>query len=187
MKRPRLKVFQARFGFHDSVVAAPSQAAALRAWGTHQNLFADGQASIASDPRAVEAALADPGTPLLRPVGTDGAFERAPGALPKVAAPKVSRPEAPGVRGRAVRPSAEAMAPPAPKPPPDRTALDAAEAAFRALEDRRERDEAEFRRRQDELDEARASTRTTYEQDRKAATAALAAARREFKKAGGEL
>ena len=56
MKRPRLKVFQARFGFHDSVVAAVSQAAALRAWGVHQNLFADGQASITNDPRAVEAA-----------------------------------------------------------------------------------------------------------------------------------
>jgi hypothetical protein len=37
------KVFQAQFGFYDTVVAAPSQVAALRAWGIHQNLFAGGQ------------------------------------------------------------------------------------------------------------------------------------------------
>jgi hypothetical protein len=182
MKHPRLKVFQARFGFHDSVIAAPSQAAALRAWGTHQNLFADGQASIASDPRAVEAALADPGTPLLRPVGTDGAFERAPAALPKAPGPR-----APGVGGRAVRRPTQAKTAPSPKAPPDRTALDAAETALRALDDRRRRDEAEFRRRQDELDEARVAARTGYEQDRRAARAALAAVRREFREAGGEL
>ncbi|MDB5479974.1 MAG: hypothetical protein JWO83_1027 [Caulobacteraceae bacterium] len=177
MKPAKLKVFQARFGFHDSVVAAPSQAAALRAWGTHQNLFADGQASVAIDPRAVAAALADPGTPLLRPVGTDGAFERAPGALPKVS----------GVRARAVRPPPKAKAAPSPKPPPDRSALDAAEAAMRTLDDRRDREEAEFRRRQVELSDARAAARAAYEESRKAATAALAAARREFREAGGKL
>jgi hypothetical protein len=38
----KLKVFQAPFGFFDTILAAPSQAAALRAWGTHRNLFADG-------------------------------------------------------------------------------------------------------------------------------------------------
>lgn len=39
-----LKVFQAQFDFYDVVVAAPSQAAALRAWGVHQKLFTDGMA-----------------------------------------------------------------------------------------------------------------------------------------------
>ena len=32
----KLKVFQTQFGFFDTVLAAPSQAAALRAWGTHR-------------------------------------------------------------------------------------------------------------------------------------------------------
>ena len=41
----RLKVFQAQFGFYDTVVAASSQAAALRAWGIHQTLFANGEAT----------------------------------------------------------------------------------------------------------------------------------------------
>ena len=41
----KLKVFQAQFGFYDTIVAAPSQAAALRAWGVNQNLFASGEAT----------------------------------------------------------------------------------------------------------------------------------------------
>ncbi len=60
----RLKVFQAQFGFYDSVVAAPSQVAALRAWGAHQNLFSDGGARVATDEQAIEAALAQPEVPL---------------------------------------------------------------------------------------------------------------------------
>ena len=56
----KLKVFQAQLGFYDTVVAAPSQAAALRAWGVHQNLFADGLARITDEEHAVEAALAQP-------------------------------------------------------------------------------------------------------------------------------
>ena len=59
-KPRRLKVYQAQFGFHDSVVAAPSQAAALRAWETHQNLFADGEARLATDENAIALALTIP-------------------------------------------------------------------------------------------------------------------------------
>jgi len=36
----KLKVFQAQLGFYDTVVAVPGRAAALRAWGVHQDLFA---------------------------------------------------------------------------------------------------------------------------------------------------
>ena len=53
----KLKVFQAQLGFFDSVVAAPSKAAALRAWGTHQDLFASGDARIVTDKAAAAAAL----------------------------------------------------------------------------------------------------------------------------------
>lgn len=59
----KLKVFQAQFGFYDTVVAAPSQAAALRAWGTHQDLFASGAATVTTDEAAIAAALAHPETP----------------------------------------------------------------------------------------------------------------------------
>src|ERR1700761_4583657 len=87
----KLKVFQAQFGFYDTVVAASSQTAALRAWGTRQNLFASGEASVVTDPKAVEAATAHPETVLKRPVGSKAAFERDPSGLPDVPdAPKPS-------------------------------------------------------------------------------------------------
>ncbi len=66
----RLKVFQAQLGFFETVVAVPSQAAALRAWQVHQNLFTDGQARATDDPQAAEAALAHPGVPLKRALGS---------------------------------------------------------------------------------------------------------------------
>ncbi len=172
----KLKVLQARLGFYDCVVAAPSQAAALRAWGTRQNLFADGQASIATDAKAVEGALSHPQIPLLRAVGTDHAFEVKPTGLPKI-------PDAPK------RPPARtaASARPAPKAPKvDRSALDAAEAALRKLDDTRKREEADLQRRQDDLDQRKASTREAYVQARKAASAAATKARQAWRKAGGE-
>jgi hypothetical protein len=82
-KARRLKVFQARLGFYDTVVAAASRAAALRAWGVHQNLFADGGARPADDKTAIDAALAHPETVLKRPAGSRARFEIDPAGLPK--------------------------------------------------------------------------------------------------------
>src|SRR5258705_4026133 len=82
MARP-LKVFQAHLGFYDTAVAAPSKAAALKAWGSRQNLFREGVASETKDPQAVTAALAKPGVVLRRPVGTNAPFSENPG-LPQV-------------------------------------------------------------------------------------------------------
>src|ERR1700748_1784461 len=83
----KLKVFQAQFGFYDTVVAAPSQAPALRAWGTRQNLFASGEARPVIDPKTVEAATAQPETVLKRPVGSKDAFVADPSGLPDVPDP----------------------------------------------------------------------------------------------------
>ena len=172
----RLKVFQAQFGFYDSVVAAPSQVAALRAWGVHQNLFADGRAQITEDGQAVEAALAHPETPLRRAVGSTDPFALEPTGLPKV-------PDAP--RRPAAKPPPKAKPAARPKPPADRSALDAAEAKLRKLDDERKREEADFRRREAELEAARDAAQTRYVEGRKAATAAVVAARSAYRKAGG--
>lgn len=80
---PRLKVFTTQSGFYDLAVAAPSQPAALRAWGIRQNLFAEGLAAVATDKTVVKAALAQPGVVLKRPLGTKGAFSEET-ALPKL-------------------------------------------------------------------------------------------------------
>ena len=38
-RKPKLKVYSTPIGFHDALVAAPSQKAALEAWGAGTNLF----------------------------------------------------------------------------------------------------------------------------------------------------
>ena len=57
----RLKVFCATSGFHDSIVAAPSRPAALKAWGARTDLFSMGVARQVTDPKIVKRALARPG------------------------------------------------------------------------------------------------------------------------------
>jgi hypothetical protein len=172
----KLKVFQAQFGFYDTVVAAPSQAAALRAWGTHQNLFASGDATLATDEAAVSAARAHPETPLRRAVGSGDAFALEPTSLPTV-------PDAPN------RPAAKSAlkAKPAkpPGPAPDRSKLDSAEKALGQLDDRRKREEAAFRQQEDDLERRRTDAQAAYVEARKAATAKVVEARTAYRKAGG--
>jgi hypothetical protein len=174
-KTPRLKVFQAQFGFFDSVVAASSQTAALRAWGTHQNLFADGQARVTTDEAAVKAALAHPETPLRRAVGSNDGFAINPARLPKI-------PDAPK-EAASSRTKSKPKAPP--KPPADRSKLDATEAALRTLDDDRKQEESELRLRRDGLDAEIAAAQDAYVRHRRAATAAIVEARKAYRRAGG--
>jgi hypothetical protein len=173
-----LKVYQARFGFYDSVVAASSQAAALRAWGIHQNLFSTGLAKVTEDPQAVEAARAHPGVPLKRAAGSSDPFMLEPASLPTVPAEAGK-----GVRKATGRsPTAKAPA----KPPADRSRLDAAEARLRDLDERNARQEADLRRQQEALDAEQSAAHAAYVEDRKATTAAVVAARQAYRKAGGK-
>lgn len=84
----RLKVFQAHMGFYDTVVAAPSQKAALAAWGARSSEFAKGFAKETNDPEAVSNALAHPGEVLKRPFGSKGAYKLHADPFP---VPKISR------------------------------------------------------------------------------------------------
>jgi hypothetical protein len=58
---PKLKVFCATSGFHDSIVAAPSKPAALKAWGAKTDLFSMGAARLVTDPKIAKKALERPG------------------------------------------------------------------------------------------------------------------------------
>ena len=173
----KLKVFQAQFGFFDTVIAVPSQAAALRAWGTDRNLFATGYAKPATDEAAIAAALAHPETLLRRPVGSNEPFTVEATGLPKI--PDV--PKSASKRATAPKPKPE----PVRRPPADRSRLDAAEAALRELDDGRKREEADLRRQQEELDAKRTAAQEAYVEARKRATAAVVAARQAYRKAGG--
>lgn len=178
LAKRKLKVFEARLGFYDSVVAAPSQAAALRAWGVRQNLFADGQARITADPRAIGAALARPEVPLRRPVGSTDSFSLEPEGLPSL--PHVAK--ATATKAKAASPAPKLAA----EPPPDRSRLDVAEAALRRLDDRRKQEEADLRRRREGLEGEIADARSRYVAARRSAAADVAEARALYRRAGGE-
>ena len=177
MAARKLKVFQAQVGFYDTVVAAPSQAAALRAWGTHQNLFASGEAKVTTDEAAVAAAIAHPETPLRRAVGTSDPFALEPISLPRV-------PDAP--KRTPVKPAARAKPAEPLKPPADRSKLNAAEAALRRIDKRRKAEEAAFRREEEHLEARKAKAQSAYVEARKAATAKVVAERTAYRDAGGD-
>jgi hypothetical protein len=139
-----LKVYETQLGFYDTVVAASSQAAALRAWGMHQNLFAGGAARIAVDKAAIAAALEHPEKPLRRATGSKDAFSLEPTSLPKI-------PDLPKKR----TPQRSAKAAPPPRPTADRSALDTAEATLRDLDDQRRQEEAAFKREANALEARR--------------------------------
>jgi len=80
---PKLKTFITEQGFFELAVAAPSRAAALRAWGMKHDLFAQGLARQTGDKAVIAATMAKPGTVLRRPLGTKTVFG-VEAELPKV-------------------------------------------------------------------------------------------------------
>ena len=168
----KLKVFAARLGFFDTAVAAPSQKAALAAWGVHQDLFKDGAAAASDDP-AAQAALEKPGVVLRRMAGSAGPYEETPTLSGE------------GLIPVGPQPAGKRAVPPKPKPPPDRSALTAAEkalaeaervrkAALNELDDRRRALEQEAERVA--ADHARRLERLTF---------ALRKAEADYRRAGG--
>lgn len=136
----KLKVYRTVAGFHDAYVAAPSQKAALEAWGSDRDLFARGIAEQVTDPALTAEPLAAPGTVVKRSRGTSA---EQIAALPD---PQPDTPERDASTGKArAKPpspgSAKAKSKSSPKPPPrakpdpkpSGTALDAAEETLAAV------------------------------------------------------
>ena len=170
MAKPRLKVFHTQMGFVEVVVAAPSQTAALEAWGARQNLFAEKMAGITDEAAAVEAALAKPGVVLRRAIGSKDRFAET-AALP------VS-PDAPA-------PKSKAAAKKAP-PPPDRSALTAAEAALARIDREAEAAMSEIAEARKRLDAREDEVNRTARARRRDAVKTLDQARRTFVEKGGK-
>ena len=167
-RKSKLKVFRTPIGFHDAYVAAPSQKAALEAWGAEGNLFAQGIAEQVTDPKLMEEALERPGE-IIRKVR--GSADEHFAALDRVAKRK-DKAEAKAAKTKAPKPKANK---------PSRDDLDAAEEAMDAAKGRhtseakeidREIEALERRRKdllrrhereRDELEEARDAARSTFE------------------------
>lgn len=139
----KLKVYRTPAGFNDAYVAAPSQKAALEAWGSDRDLFARGIAERVTDPALTAEPLASPGVvikhsrgttaeqirsmpdPAPRPVeeaGTDGT------ASTRTRKAKTETPAKP-----ASKPKAASKPKPAPQPKPGSAQLEAAEDALAAV------------------------------------------------------
>lgn len=175
----QLKVFETRLGFHDTVVAAPSKTAALKAWGTHQDLFGGGSARLSEDARAIKAALAQPGVVLRRAAGSSGAYEAQADLSAMILPPKAKAQGAKATKDKAAKP-------PKPPKPPDRSALSQAEDALTRRRARYDKARAALDARRRELDaEAQALTQA-YDQDRKVLDKARARAALDYARAGGE-
>jgi hypothetical protein len=158
----KLKTYQTSVGFFDLAIAAPSMAAALRAWGSTTNLFHQGFAKETDDPAIVAATLAKPGVVLRRPVGSDGAFSehaKLPKELPVDKA-----------KERTAKPRATTKEPPAQK-------VDHQAAREAALAFERERQRRDRERRKEEI--AREKERKRREQAIAKAETALEEAKRD--------
>lgn len=148
----KLKVYRTAVGFRDAYVAAPSRAAALRAWGTEKDLFVRGAAEEVSDDELAADPLSKPGEVVYRTRGGLAEQVAALGKLPR------NKPPAREPEEEAKRPAARAKAK-RPQPRPSRSKLDAAETAIKELQDAQNAAEAEMRERERAL----ASERTAME------------------------
>lgn len=160
----KLKVFRTPIGFHDAYVAAPSQKAALEAWGAESNLFAQGIAEQVTEPELMADALERPGEVVKTLRGSAEEQLAAAGRDQRARAKDRPSPRPSPASGRGGKEKPSRPAAKKPRPRPSRAALDQAEQRLKqaeqehrqALQALREEEEAlAARRRQLEQDQAR--------------------------------
>jgi hypothetical protein len=173
-KKQSLKVFRTPIGFHDAYVAAPSQKAALEAWGSDADLFARGMAERVEEAALMEEPLAHPGKVIRRLRGTaEEQLASLPPDRPKrKTTTSKQNDRAVERRGRSVRKE--------PKPRPSRTALERAEQALEEARGRHAEVRMELDRRLQELQRERRKTADQHEEEAAKLEKALRAARASY-------
>jgi hypothetical protein len=147
---PKLKVYRTPIGFHDAYVAAPSQKAALAAWGTTKNLFSRGAAELVTDAKLTKEPLAKPGEVIKRARGSAAEHRKAAESGKDAAGEgKTTTERKPAKR----------------KPRPNRKPLEKAEQALSAARQRHERARADIDRRLDALQAKRRELVKTQESE----------------------
>jgi hypothetical protein len=203
-----LKVYRLTIGFHDAYVAAPSQKAAIEAWGSDKDVFQRGQAELVEDARLGKEPLASPGKVIKRLRGT-AAEQMAALGKAEPPAPRRSRPpreDEPRPRGKPSlrlvpksepppaksspkpKPTPKPKRAPKPKPRPSRAALDKAEDALADAEERHREQrhaiaerEAALARERKALEKKQAEQRKRLEAKRDAARASYDKAMRRWR------
>lgn len=141
----KLKVFRTIAGFHDAYVAAPSRAAALRAWGATTDLFAMDAAQEVTDPKLMKESLAEPGVVIRKSRGSDAEHMAAAGPDAKS-----------NVKVKTVRTAK-------PNPRPSRVDLEKAEQQLERAEAGRAKQEQAFEQERAALREREEAARRTFE------------------------
>ncbi|WP_419815050.1 hypothetical protein [Glacieibacterium sp.] len=173
-----LKVYRTPIGFHDAYVAASSQKAALKAWGSGHDLFGTGEAEVVTDSALTKEPLARPGEVIRRLRAT--AAEQIASLPDKVEEPPPEPPEASAAPRQKPEPEPKpkpALKPkpkpkPAPKPRPPKPGDDHVVAARQAL-DAATKAAASKRRDLDAREQALQLERRQFEQAQAKAAAAL--------------
>jgi len=188
-KSPKLKVFRTPIGFHDAYIAAPSQKAALEAWGSDKDLFSSGAAERIDDPELMREPLANPGKVIRKLRGT---MAEHMAALPKDS-PAPRRKTAPSEDSEDTAATRKAKSapklppkskpPPKPKPRPDRAALTSAEAELSDAEARQEEQRVVLAKRQAELDCERRKLEADQARERERLDRKVDAAREKYDRA----
>lgn len=152
--RQKLKVYSTPIGFHDAFVAAPSQKAALEAWGASTNLFSQGSAHVVTDPKLAKIPLEHPGQVIKV---SRGSHAEQLAALAKQEPPK-----------RRAEPEVDIVPKKAKKrpPKPNRSALTKAEDALDALREKQDAEMAKLERQIDALEKRRREMKHNQERER---------------------
>ena len=151
----KLKVFRTPIGFHDAYVAAPSQKAALEAWGAGSNLFASGTAEEVTEAALMKEPLERPGEVIRKLRGTDAEQIRALASAPA----KAKRRSADNDDEAPARPKKR-------KPRPSRAALDKAEQALERAEERNAEAMAKLKEEEKALERRRRELEQKHREER---------------------
>lgn len=156
-RKQTLKVYSTPIGFHDAFVAAPSQKAALEAWGASTNLFSQGSAHVVTDPKLAKVPLQHPGQVIKVSRGSH---------VEQLAA--LARPQRPK---RKADPEVEIVPKKAKKraPKPNRSALTKAEDALDTLRKKQDAELAKLEKQIDALEKRRREIQRGHERQREKA------------------
>jgi hypothetical protein len=172
-KDAKLKVFRTPIGFHDAFVAAPSQKAALEAWGSDSNLFAAGVAELVSDPALMAEPLARPGEVVRK---LRGSADEQVAALGKIERSREA--DRPAPAPSRVREGRKKKA-----PRPSRAAVDKAEAALEKAEVRHRVELDKLRAEEAALQARRRDAEREQRSERERLSEAVDAARERYRAA----
>ena len=179
----KLKVYRTPIGFHDAYIAATSQKAALKAWGSDADLFARGIAEVVTDEALTVEPLASPGKVIRKLRGT--AEEQLATDIPDRPSPRSldGEDEEHAPKKRASKKPIVVAAPSSPPPRPDRAALDAAEKAVEDAQVQHDREDRDLRKRQEALEQERRQLDRRHDEEQGQLAEDEDRARRAFQKA----